>query len=188
MAGRVMQSEYMYWAKHQPSVRFNLGGSEVPHVRLDRFPIDIAELELDGASYYRYPPLREAIAAKEGVGPERVVMANGTSMANFLALAALIGPGDEVLVEQPTYEPMLAAARFLGAEVRRFARRVDRGFALDAEEVGRHITPRTKLILIANLHNPSSAFASEAVLSEIGALGPPVMIDEVYLVAAPGAR
>ena len=188
MTGHVMQSEYMYWAKHQPSVRFNLGGSEVPHVRLDRFPIHVAELELDGASYYRYPPLREAIAAKEGVEPERVVMANGTSMANFLAFTALISPGDEVLVEQPTYEPMLATARFLGAEIRRFARRADRGFALDAEEVARHITPNTKLILFANLHNPSSAFASETVLGEIGALGPRVMIDEVYLDAAPGAR
>ena len=52
-------------------------------------------------------------------------MANGTSMANMLALAALIGPGDEVLVEHPTYEPMMAAALFLGAEVKRFARRPD---------------------------------------------------------------
>ena len=37
-------------------------------------------------------------------------------------MAALIGPGDEVLVEHPTYEPMMAAARFLGAEVKRFKR------------------------------------------------------------------
>ena len=60
---------------------------------------------------------------RKGVTPDRVVMANGTSMANMLALAALIAPGDEVLVEHPTYEPMLAAARFLGAEVKRFERR-----------------------------------------------------------------
>ena len=32
---------------------------------MDRWPIDLADLELDGASRFRYPPLREAIAAKE---------------------------------------------------------------------------------------------------------------------------
>ena len=45
-------------------------------------------------------------------------MADGTSMANMLAMAGLIAPGDEVLVEHPVYEPLVAAARFLGAEVR----------------------------------------------------------------------
>ena len=66
---RTMQSEYMHWAKNQRPVRFPLGSSEVAHFRLDRFPIDVADLELDGASYYRYPPLRQAIADKEGVTP-----------------------------------------------------------------------------------------------------------------------
>ena len=183
-----MQSEYMHWAKTQPHVRYPLGGSEVPHFRMDSLPWTIADLELDGASHHRYPPLREAIADKEGVDPERVVMANGTSMANMLALAALIEPGDEVLVEQPTYEPMLATALFCGARVRRFQRRAENGFALDAEAVARAVTPRTKLILIANLHNPSSAFADETALRRIGALGPRVLVDEVYLDARPGAR
>ena len=61
-AMRAMQSDYMYWAKTQPPVRYNLASSEVPHFRMDRWAIDLAELELDGASRYRYPPLREAIA------------------------------------------------------------------------------------------------------------------------------
>jgi aspartate/methionine/tyrosine aminotransferase len=187
-AGRVMQSEYMHWAKNQSTAGFFLASSEVPHFRLDRFAIDLADLELDGASRYRYPPLREAIARKHGVDPERVVMADGTSMANFLALAALIAPGDEILVEHPTYEPMLAAARFLGAEVRRFERSPDDGFRLDPDAVERALTPRTRLILIANLHNPSSAFADDAALRRIGALGPKVLVDEVYLDSAPGAR
>ena len=185
---RQMHSDYMYWAKNQPTVRFNLGSSEVPHFRLDRLGIDIADLELDGASYYRYPPLREAIAAKEGVEPERVVMANGTSMANMLALAALVEPGDEVLVEQPTYEPMLAAARFCGAAIERFARRGEDGFRLDADEVARRVTPRTRLILLANLHNPSGALADEEALRRIGAMGPKVLVDEVYLDSVPAAR
>jgi hypothetical protein len=178
----------MHWAKTQPKVRYNLAASEVAHYRLDRLPIRIEDLELDGASYHRYPPLREAIAAKEGVAPERVVMANGTSMANFLALAALIEPGDEVLVEEPTYEPLLATVRFLGASVSRFPRREELGFRLDADAVERAVTGRTRLIVLTNLHNPSSDLAGEDVLRRIGDLAPRVLVDEVYLDAAPGAR
>src|SRR5204862_135705 len=90
---RTRQSDYMHWAKTQTPARYNLASSEVPHFPLDRFPIDIADLHLTGASHYRYPPLREAIARKCGVDPACVVMADGTSMANMLAMAALIDPG-----------------------------------------------------------------------------------------------
>jgi len=128
---RSMQSDYMHWAKFKAPVRFPLTASEVPHFRLDSLPIDIADLDLDGASHPRYAPLRDAIAQRYGVESEQVVAADGTSMANFLAMAALIEPGDEVLVEQPTYEPLLGAASFLGGEIRRFDRRAEDGFRLD---------------------------------------------------------
>lgn len=182
-----MQSEYMYWAKHQAPVRYPLSSSEVPHFRLDRFPIDLADLELDGASRYRYPPLREAIARKEGVGPDQVVMADGTSMANMLTLSALIAPGDEVVAETPAYEPMVAAANHCGATIRSF-RREPPSFAIDPASIEAAVTPRTRVILLTNLHNPTSNLAGEAVLRQIGAIaervGAYVLIDEVYLDSA----
>jgi aspartate/methionine/tyrosine aminotransferase len=173
----------MHWAKTQQPVAYPLSGSEVAHFPLDRLGPAIADLELNGASYYRYPPLREAIAAKEGVGPEQVVAADGTSMANMLAMAALIAPGDEVLIEQPTYEPLLAVARFLGARITRFNRRPE-DFALDPDEVERRFTPATRLIVLTNLHNPSGVLAEEAALERIGRLGAFVLVDEVYRDAA----
>jgi len=48
-----------------------------------------------------------------------VVAASGASMANHLTMAVVIEPGDVVLIERPTYEPLVSTARFLGAEVRR---------------------------------------------------------------------
>ncbi|HEY5711773.1 MAG TPA: pyridoxal phosphate-dependent aminotransferase [Allosphingosinicella sp.] len=184
---RVLASEYMHWAKTQSPARFNLASSEVPHFRLDRFDISLAELEVDGASRYRYPDLRERIARKNGVAPERVVMADGTSMANMLAMAALIAPGDEVLIEHPAYEPMVATAQFHGAEVRRFTRRGP-AFALDPEVVEAALTDRTRLIVLTNLHNPTGNLADEATMHAVGALaervGARVLIDEVYLDAA----
>ena len=78
-------------------------------------------------------------------------------MANHLAMAATIEPGDEVLVEHPTYELLVSVLQYLGARVRYFERRMEDGFCLDPAEVERQITPRTRLIVITNLHNPSGA-------------------------------
>ena len=159
MSGRVLQSEYMHWAKTQTPARYNLASSEVPHFRMDRSAIDPAELELDGASRYRYPPLREAIAAKCGVTPDRVVMADGTSMANMLAMAALIAPGDEVLDRASR----LRADGRGGALPRRRGAplhpRRARDFALDPAAVEAALTDRTRLIVLTNLHNPTGNLA-----------------------------
>ena len=180
---RAMQSEYMYWAKTRPPVRYNLGSSEVPHVRMDRWVTELAALEPDGMSYYRYPPLREAIAAKCGVSADRVVMADGTSMANMLAMAALITPGDRVAIEHPCYEPMAAAAAFCGAELVRFTR-AGPNFALDPETIPRGCT----LIILTNLHNPTGNLADRGTLAAVHARaeqdGAHVLIDEVYLDSA----
>ena len=83
--------------------------------------------------------------------------ATGTSMANHLAMAAVLAAGDEVLIEQPAYGPLLDVAEYLGARVKRIARKFETGFALDPEEVEKAITPETRLIVLTNLHNPSGA-------------------------------
>ena len=188
MTGRIMQSDYMHWAKFKRPVRFALTASEVPHFRMDRLPLSIADLDLDGASHPRYAPLREAIARRYAVATDQVVAADGTSMANFLAMAALVAPGDEVLIGRPTYEPLLGVASFLGAAIKRFDRKASDAFRLDPGEIGRVMTSNTRLIVITNLHNPSGALAEEPELRAVGELaagvGARVLIDEVYLDAA----
>jgi aspartate/methionine/tyrosine aminotransferase len=179
-----MRSDYMHWAKFKPPVRYPLTGSEVPHFRMDSLPVTIADLDLDGASHPRYPPLREAIAGRYGVPVDQVVAADGTSMANFLAMAALISPGDEVLIELPTYELLLGAASFLGAEIKRFERKPEDAFRLDPATVEEAMSDRTRLVVITNLHNPSGALASEDELRSIGQLGARILVDEVYLDSA----
>jgi hypothetical protein len=184
-----MGSDYMHWAKFKRPVRHQLTGSEVPHFRMDTLPWTIADLDLDGASHPRYRPLREAIAAHYGLSVGQVVPADGTSMANYLAMATLISPGDEVLIEHPTYELLLGAASFLGAEIKRFERKPQNAFRLDPATVQAAMSDRTRLIVITNLHNPSSALATEGALRTVGQLGVRVLIDEVYLdSAAPAAR
>jgi aspartate/methionine/tyrosine aminotransferase len=112
-----------------------------------------------------------------------VVTAAGTTFANHLAMAALIKPGDEVLFEHPAYEPMLALAHYLGADVKRFSRRFEDNFM--PEDLERLVTPKTRLIIITNLHNPSGVLIDDARMKQIGAIarrvGARVLVDEVYM-------
>jgi aspartate/methionine/tyrosine aminotransferase len=185
---RIMQSDYMHWAKFKPPVRYALTTSEVPHFHMDGLGIGIADLEMDGASHPRYAPLRERIGARYGVPVDQVVAADGTSMANFLAMATLVSPGDEVLIEHPTYELLIGAASFLGADIKRFERKPADAFRLDPAIVQSRMSDRTRLVVMTNLHNPSGALAAEEELREIGRLaaqvGARVLIDEVYLDSA----
>jgi aspartate/methionine/tyrosine aminotransferase len=186
---RAKESVYINWAKTaQFAARFNLANSGMRHYKLADLPAELSEIELSGASIYGYQPLQDALARKSETTPDCIVAANGTSMANHLAMATLVNPGDEVLIEQPAYEPLLAAANYLGAQVRRFARPSANHFQLDAAEVERALTPRTRLIVVTNLHNPSNSLAGDDTLREIGEsakrVGARVLVDEVYLDSA----
>ena len=182
---RHKHSEYMHWAKTQSRARFNLATSGVGPFPLAGLPVDWSQLEINGDNSYGYSPLKHAIAARHGVDPDCVVAAAGTSMANHLAMAALLEPGDEVLIEHPAYGLLLDAALYLGAGVKRFPRREESGYAVDPAEVRRAVTPGTKLIVITNLHNPTSVLTPESVLREVGEIargaGARVLVDEVYL-------
>ena len=182
---RPRQSEYMPWAKLHSNARFNLASSGVAGFPWDELPVSIEQLQINGDSAYGYEPLQRAIANKCGVDPDCVVAAAGTSMANHLAMATLIDPGDEVLIEHPTYELLTAAASYLGATVKTFARREENGYALDPAEILRVLSPKTKLIVLTNLHNPTSVRTPDYVLLEVGDLaksvGAHVLVDEVYL-------
>jgi aspartate/methionine/tyrosine aminotransferase len=178
-------SDYMQWAKLHSKSRFNLATSGVGAFPLRELPISIDQLEINGDNSYGFAPLKNAIAKKHRVDPDCIVEAAGTSMANHLAMAALIDPGDEVLIESPTYELIVSTAQYLQAKIVRFPRREEDGFAIDLEEIRKLITPKTKLIFVTNLHNPSSVLTPNDTLRQLAELAASVkayvIVDEVYL-------
>ena len=182
---RHKHSDYMHWSKTKSRARFNLATSGVAPFPFRELPIDLDKLEINGDNSYGYAPLQEAIAVHHGVDPECVVESTGTSMANHLAMAAIIEPGDEVLIEHPAYGPILDVAQYLDAKVKRFSRREENGWAVDVDEIRRAITSRTRLIVITNLHNPTSVLTPDPALREVGdiarSIGALVLVDEVYL-------
>jgi aspartate/methionine/tyrosine aminotransferase len=177
-------SPYMEWAKLYSTAKYNLATSGVAGFPLSELGVTIDQLEINGPSIYSYEPLLQAIARRYRVPQDSVVSAVGTSLANYLALAATTEPGDEILVEQPTYELILSTAKYLGLKINRFPRRAENNFAIDPADVERNLTPRTKVIAICNLHNPTGALVPDATLREVGTMatkvGAYVLVDEVY--------
>src|SRR5579863_1686057 len=184
---REIRSAYIEWAKLRSAAQYNLAASDMLHFPLSELPVRVEDLEITGSSGYGYQPLLERLSAKANVPVENIVQAQGTSMANHLAMAALIEPGDEVLIEEPSYQAIVSTAEYLGAKIRRFPRKFEAGFQLDPREVERNISPRTRLIVITNLHNPTGVRSPDAKLRMVGeiarSMGAHVLVDEVYLEA-----
>src|SRR5438094_2542738 len=180
------QSIYMHFAKTRPKVKYDLALSGILNLPFPELEATIEDLDLNGDNSYGCRELVDARAGHCQVDPESVVtISGGTSMANHLAMAAAIEHGDEVLIEQPTYEPLLAVAEYFGAKIKRFPRAFENQFRIDVEKIAREITPKTRLIVLTNLHNPSSTPVDEETLGQIGKLAQGVdahvLVDEVYL-------
>jgi aspartate/methionine/tyrosine aminotransferase len=177
-------SDYMRWAKLHSTARFNLATSGIAALPLSELGVSLEDLEINGENAYGYEPLLTAISVRYRVPRELIVSAPGTSFANYLALAAATEPGDEVLIEQPTYNPLLSVARYLGLRIKRFRRHAEHGFAIDLEDLERRLTSQTRVVVLCNLHNPSGALTPDPSLKEIarlaGKTGAYVIVDEVY--------
>lgn len=191
---RDSRSVYMEWAKLSSAAPFNLAVSGVSDLPLTALPVELGDLEITGPDPYGYVPLKERLAAKAGVSTENIVTATGTSLADHLAIAALIEPGDEVLIERPSYAPLLATLQYLGARLRRFSRRFEGGWSIDLDAVAAALGDATRLVVITNYHNPSGVRSDDRTLRELAAMaarrGAWLLVDEVYLEACfdPEAR
>ena len=155
---------------------------------LQRLAADVA-LPYTGA--LGLPALREAIAGfyqrahGVSVSPERVVVTAGASAALLLLTAALVDPGDEVLVGDPSYPCNRQFLSGFGADVRLVPTDAASRFQLDLAAVQRHWSPRTRGLMVATPSNPTGTSVPAAELTAIcdwaRAHGAWRIVDEIYL-------
>lgn len=134
--------------------------------------------------------LRDAIAAKVSglygadYDPEHeITVTAGATQALFTAVAALVHPGDEVIVFEPVYDSYVPAIQLQGGVVRR-ARLTAPNYRPDWDAVRQLVSPRTRMIMINTPHNPSGSVWTASDLQALAALtrdtGIVVVADEVY--------
>jgi len=141
----------------------------------------LRDLSAADVSLYPQRELGERLVAKFlGIASEQLLLTNGLDEALLLLFASYLGPADELLFADPTFTmyPMLGEA--LGAKVVRVQSGHD--LALPVADLLARISPRTRVIAIANPNNPTGLAAARADLLKIAQAAPDaaVLIDEAY--------
>jgi aminotransferase len=135
---------------------------------------------------------------------KEIIVTAGVSEALDLAVRAVIDPGDEVIVPEPSYVSYAPCVVFAGGEPVMVPTTAEQGFAVTARQIAAAITSRTKAILIGYPNNPTGAAVSRTELAAIVRLAVEhdllVLSDEIYdrlvydgwehtcVAALPGAR
>lgn len=128
----------------------------------------------------------------EKIGPESVLVMNGGSAANFLALFTLVNPGDKVISVWPTYQQLTSIPEAFGATVEILALGPENSWLPDLDELGQMAEGGVDLICINNPNNPTGALMDKNTLAGIAEIarkhGAWVLCDEAYrgLVHEPG--
>ncbi|TXK16967.1 pyridoxal phosphate-dependent aminotransferase [Homoserinibacter sp. GY 40078] len=136
------------------------------------------------------PVLREAIRDRlervSGIQAplERIIVGQGAVQAIAAVMAAVVGPGDEVLVPDPAWPVYEMQAQLLGARPVRYPLRAENGYLPDPDELLALTTPRTRVLVLNSPSNPAGSVAPAALMERLvrdaAARGVLVISDEVY--------
>jgi alanine-synthesizing transaminase len=134
-------------------------------------------------------PARVAVAAEctgrgMPVSPDRVLITSGTSEGIELALTALAGPGDEVLIPVPTYPLYTAVLAKIGARPAFYRTDSNHGWLPDLDHLRSLINPHTRALVVIDPNNPTGATYPTDVRRALVDLADrhnfPLLADEVY--------
>lgn len=131
-------------------------------------------------------PLRQQIASQlyPGYGEDNILVTNGSSEANYLAMHTLLQKGDEVIIMNPNYLQIWGAVEEMGCIPKAFHLRNERQWAPDLDELSSLLTDRTKMIAVCNPNNPTGYVLTDdemkAIVEMARSVDAWIYADEVY--------
>lgn len=175
---------YMEWHKTKPESGIDLCRSGITPRGLEDLDLQWSDLELSGSDFYGYLPLITAISQRFETGEEHIVSTLGASQGLFLLCAALLSPGDRVVIESPAYEPIVAVPEAFETEIFRFERRYEEERTVNLDQFESSIPDGTRMIVMTNLQNPTGVSVSDEDIEKLADIaaskGAWLCIDEVY--------
>ncbi|MGE4159581.1 MAG: pyridoxal phosphate-dependent aminotransferase [Planctomycetota bacterium] len=161
--------------------------SQLPNLTTDDVPRSFRANPSFGPSGGK-AELEKALARYLRCDPKGFFLTASAMEADAIVVRGFAGKGDEVIVEEPTYDPLESTVLSVGATLVRLQRRWADGFRLDVDRLRRLCTRRTKLIVLTNPHNPSGVALPPGDLRKLKTLAAslkiPVLLDEVFLPAS----
>src|SRR5213083_3076239 len=166
-------------------VPLNISYSNVQGFTLGEFHKALPRnLDLNWTDERGPPQLRRLIARRTRVGIERILVTSGATEANFLANAALVRPKDRVVVDSPIYSPLRDCAAGMGGDVIPVGRDCKSGWSLDLDRIRTAAGGKAKLLVFANLNNPTSSAIGRSELRELADIAEEcnghVLVDETF--------
>jgi aspartate aminotransferase len=137
------------------------------------------------------PELRAAIAEKyvrdngvEGVQASQVVVSPGGKYSCYLAIMAVVSPGDEVIIPAPYWVSYPEMVKLAGGTPQMIFAGKDSSFKISPEQLRAAITPKTRLVIINSPSNPTGTVYTRAELEALTQValeaGIYIMSDEIY--------
>ena len=181
-----------WFARYEFLANYNLAESCVQAFTLDELltlsgtsTVDLTSQSIGYGESNGSLELRKAIAdLYPGATAANVLVTVGAIEANFLALNALVKPGDTVITEFPAYQQLYSIPKAAGAVSKRWELVEDEGYEPKVERLRALLDDKTSLVIINHPHNPTGKRISPEVLGEIAntveAAGAVLYSDEVY--------
>ncbi|HUW15446.1 MAG TPA: pyridoxal phosphate-dependent aminotransferase [Actinomycetes bacterium] len=180
-------------AAGRPVIGFGAGEPDFP---TPGYIVEAAAAAAHDPRWHRYTPaagipaLREAIAAKTlrdsglAVGADQVLVTNGGKHAIFNAVAALVDPGDEVIIQAPYWVTYPEVVRIFGGVPVPVVTDESSGYLATVEQLEAARTPRTTMLIFVSPSNPTGAVYPPDQVAAIGRWaaehGLWVLTDEIY--------
>lgn len=171
------------------SINLGLGEPDLPTPDvIRRAAIKVINEDRNGyTAHAGLPALREKVACAYPYleeRPERVVITAGSQEALYLALLSLVEEGDEVLLPNPGFVAYPTIVQMAGGVAKFYRMPRENGFAFDADEFRRALSPRTKAVVCISPSNPTGRTLARQDLANISAAlrdhGAYVIADEIY--------
>ena len=177
--------EHLHYYDQVRDARLNISYSNVREFTFGEFRRELPkDLDLNWANTNGPERLRKMIAGRHGTGVDRVLMTTGATEGNFVVNASMVRPGDRVLVDSPIYSPLRDVPTGLGAQVIRISRACDDGWRLDLNRWRAEAKAGARLLVFANLGNPTSEALSRTEIGEVAEIAEEseayVLVDETF--------
>lgn len=150
-----------YFTEHEPQARYMMGSSDPESLSLKEAVPDLFRYSDEHLGYALgngWLPLRKKLASLyKTVDPDQIIVMNGGEETIYVTMRALLKPGDELLVQMPSYQSLTVIAKEIGCLINEYRPSFEHGWQFDPDGLEERLTPKTRGLILNYPHNPTGA-------------------------------
>ena len=177
-----------YFTKYESKAKYMLGSSDPESLPMKSVITDMSGYSEEVLAYSLgngYMPLRKELSELyKSVSAEQIAVMNGGEETIYTTMRALLNPGDEIIVQKPSYQSLWCIAKEIGCRITEFRPKFERKWMFDIDDLKSAVSEKTRLIVLNYPNNPTGACLTECEMNDIVKLcreyGIVLIADEMY--------